>query len=110
MALEIFIRRTIKLLKSINKSPITPQSEKLELVIYSKVGLGDGSHANNPWLQELPDPISRVTWDNYLTISNVDAKKNGLHNRSLITAQILVAFLKFSKYHRYIPCVQCRVP
>jgi molybdopterin-containing oxidoreductase family iron-sulfur binding subunit len=40
-----------------------------ELELYVKAGAGDGSQANNPWLQELPDPISRVTWDNYVTMS-----------------------------------------
>ncbi|MFT5018883.1 MAG: MoCo/4Fe-4S cofactor protein with predicted Tat translocation signal [Polaribacter sp.] len=40
-----------------------------ELELYIKAGMGDGSQANNPWLQELPDPISRVTWDNYITMS-----------------------------------------
>ncbi|KFF06845.1 TAT-variant-translocated molybdopterin oxidoreductase [Flavobacterium reichenbachii] len=47
----------------------------LELVLYTKTGMGDGQHANNPWLQEFPDPITRVSWDNYLTISNADAVK-----------------------------------
>ncbi|MFC4476629.1 TAT-variant-translocated molybdopterin oxidoreductase [Flavobacterium chungangensis] len=51
-----------------------------ELVLYTKTGLGDGQHANNPWLQEFPDPITRVSWDNYVTVSNVDAKKLGLSN------------------------------
>jgi molybdopterin-containing oxidoreductase family iron-sulfur binding subunit len=46
----------------------------LELVLYTKTGLGDGQQANNPWLQELPDPITRVSWDNYVTVSNADAK------------------------------------
>jgi molybdopterin-containing oxidoreductase family iron-sulfur binding subunit len=41
----------------------------IELVLYEKVSLGNGDHANNPWLQELPDPISRATWDNYAMIS-----------------------------------------
>ena len=36
--------------------------------------MGDGQQANNPWLQEFPDPITRVTWDNYLTVSSFDAK------------------------------------
>lgn len=45
-----------------------------ELVLYQKVGMGNGSQANNPWLQELPDPISKVTWDNYAMISPAMAK------------------------------------
>ncbi|WP_310379398.1 TAT-variant-translocated molybdopterin oxidoreductase [Flavobacterium sp.] len=52
----------------------------LELVLYTKTGLGDGQQANNPWLQEFPDPITRVSWDNYVTVSNADAKKLGLSN------------------------------
>lgn len=46
-----------------------------ELQIYVKAGLGDGSQANNPWLQELPDPISRVSWDNYVTMSPAQMKE-----------------------------------
>ena len=52
----------------------------LELTVYTKVGLGDGQQANNPWLQELPDPITRTSWDNYLLISRIDAEKFGLKN------------------------------
>ena len=52
----------------------------LELVLYTKTGLGDGQQANNPWLQEFPDPITRVSWDNYVTVSNADAKLLGFSN------------------------------
>ncbi|MGB0255117.1 MAG: TAT-variant-translocated molybdopterin oxidoreductase [Flavobacteriaceae bacterium] len=52
----------------------------LELHLYTKTAIGDGQQANNPWLQELPDPISRVTWDNYLTVSKADAEALGLEN------------------------------
>ncbi|HNP33847.1 MAG TPA: TAT-variant-translocated molybdopterin oxidoreductase [Flavobacterium sp.] len=54
-----------------------------ELILYTKTGLGDGQQANNPWLQEFPDPITRVSWDNYVTISKADAdsKELGLENR-----------------------------
>jgi molybdopterin-containing oxidoreductase family iron-sulfur binding subunit len=54
----------------------------LELHLYTKTGIGDGQQANNPWLQEFPDPISRVTWDNYLTVSKADAEVLGLKNVS----------------------------
>ena len=42
--------------------------------------MGDGQQANNPWLQEFPDPITRVSWDNYLTVSKEDAEQIGLKN------------------------------
>ena len=51
-----------------------------ELVLYTKTGLGDGQQANNPWLQEFPDPITRVAWDNYVTVSKADADALKLDN------------------------------
>jgi MoCo/4Fe-4S cofactor protein with predicted Tat translocation signal len=56
------------------------KGEGLELTLYTKVGMGDGQQANNPWLQEFPDPITRASWDNYLTISKADADDLGLVN------------------------------
>ena len=52
-----------------------------ELNLYTKTGLGDGQQANNPWLQEFPDPITRVSWDNYLTVSKFDADALKLENK-----------------------------
>ncbi|MDR2206103.1 MAG: TAT-variant-translocated molybdopterin oxidoreductase [Flavobacteriaceae bacterium] len=51
------------------------KSGDLELVLYTSTSMGDGTQANNPWLQELPDPITRMSWDNYLTISPKDADR-----------------------------------
>ncbi|HEY5687343.1 MAG TPA: TAT-variant-translocated molybdopterin oxidoreductase [Yeosuana sp.] len=56
------------------------KSSALELVLYTKTGMGDGQQANNPWLQEFPDPITRTSWDNYLTVSKFDADALGLVN------------------------------
>lgn len=44
-----------------------------ELVLYQKVSVGV-TGATNPWLQEMPDPVTRATWDNYLIISPAKAK------------------------------------
>ncbi|MDO5656441.1 MAG: TAT-variant-translocated molybdopterin oxidoreductase [Flavobacteriaceae bacterium] len=51
------------------------QSNEWELQLYTKVGMGDGRQATNPWLQEFPDPITRTSWDNYLTMNPADAEK-----------------------------------
>ncbi len=56
------------------------QGEGLELELYTSVAMGAGNQANNPWLQELPDPITRASWDNYLKISRADAEALGLEN------------------------------
>jgi len=55
----------------------------MELCLYSKVGMGDGQQANNPWLQEFPDPITKVTWDNYITVSKADAETMGFINENV---------------------------
>ena len=52
----------------------------LELVLYTTTAIGDGTQANNPWLQELPDPLTRMSWDNYLTMSPKDAERLGIDN------------------------------
>lgn len=49
-----------------------------ELALYIKEGMGDGQQANNPWLQEFPDPISRVSWDNYATMSPKQMEEMGM--------------------------------
>ncbi len=55
----------------------------MELVLYTKTALGDGQQASNPWLQEMPDPITRASWDNYLTVARADADALGLINRNV---------------------------
>jgi len=48
------------------------------LILYPKVGMMDGRHAYNAFLQELPDPISKITWDNYANLSPKTAAKLGV--------------------------------
>ncbi len=50
------------------------KSNNTELVLYKKVGIGCGEGSGNPWLQEMPDPVTRATWDNYVIISPAIAK------------------------------------
>ena len=58
---------------------IAAQTGGVEMVIYEKTGMGWGSQANNPWLQELPDPITRVTWDNYLLMNPDEMTSKGFN-------------------------------
>jgi molybdopterin-containing oxidoreductase family iron-sulfur binding subunit len=44
------------------------------LTLYPKISQHDGRNANNGWLQELPDPVTKVTWDNYASLSPAAAK------------------------------------
>lgn len=61
----------------------TKSSGDFEILFYQKAGMGTGTLANNPWLLELPDPVTRLSWDNYITISAADALGNNLINRNL---------------------------
>ncbi|MCC7233244.1 MAG: TAT-variant-translocated molybdopterin oxidoreductase [Bacteroidia bacterium] len=55
-----------------------------EGVFYEKTGIGSGHQANNPWLQELPDPVSKVTWDNYLSVNPKDAREKGWNQGNIV--------------------------
>lgn len=67
---------------SFNGASITDAATKIaavksgatEVVLYQNISVGTGNQANNPWLQELPDPVSKVTWDNYAMMSPEMAK------------------------------------
>ncbi|HYG17520.1 MAG TPA: TAT-variant-translocated molybdopterin oxidoreductase, partial [Ohtaekwangia sp.] len=48
-----------------------------ELVVYENGSVGNGSQANNPLLQELPDPITKAVWDHYVTVAPKDAVADG---------------------------------
>ncbi|MEM9918951.1 MAG: TAT-variant-translocated molybdopterin oxidoreductase [Bacteroidota bacterium] len=45
-----------------------PSNSEFELSLYETLNIGCGEYANNPWLQELPDPINRCVWGNYLSV------------------------------------------
>ena len=68
----------------------------MELTLYSKVGMGDGQQASNPWLQEFPDPMTRVSWDNYVTVSKVDAERLELVNEHVANGALNGSYAKLT--------------
>jgi molybdopterin-containing oxidoreductase family iron-sulfur binding subunit len=70
---------------AINVLNAAKKGGKYELALYQKVTVGATDGASNPWLQELPDPVTKATWDNYLVVSpalaksllNIDLNNNG---------------------------------
>lgn len=45
-----------------------PSGAEMEVAFYETVNMGAGHYANNPWLLEMPDPVNRCVWGNYLAI------------------------------------------
>ncbi|ASV11193.1 hydrogenase [Leptospira santarosai] len=56
----------------------------LKLALYETSAIGDGRAANNAQLQELPDPVTKVTWDNYILISPALAKEKGISSNDVL--------------------------
>lgn len=77
VGMDTFVADLASLSNNISQS-YQADNQGLELVLYQKVSIGSGRQANNPWLQETPDPISKACWDNYLTISQAMANELGI--------------------------------
>lgn len=60
----------------------------MELALYETVSVGTGAMANNPWLQELPDPVSKSCWDNFAALSQKTANDMGLAQNDLVTVSV----------------------
>ena len=58
------------------------------VILSEHYSIGDGKFANNGWLQELPHPVSKITWDNYASISKNTAKELGVKNNDKILVTI----------------------
>ncbi|SER09370.1 TAT-variant-translocated molybdopterin oxidoreductase [Pedobacter rhizosphaerae] len=50
-------------------------AKEIELQVYETVPMRDGKNANNAFLQELPEPVSKVTWDNFVALAPKFAEK-----------------------------------
>ena len=60
----------------------------IEVSIYESVAIGTGLQANNPWLQEMPDPISKVTWENVIAISQKTATDLGIAQGDIVSVTV----------------------
>ncbi len=64
--------------------PTVTDSTGYTLILHPSIGIPDSRHAQNPWLQELPDPVTKVTWDNYVSISDQTAKELDLRDGDVV--------------------------
>ena len=61
-----------------------PLASNLEVIFFRDAKVDDGRYANNGWMQELPDPITKMTWDNAVLISRKTAKELGVANGDIV--------------------------
>ena len=61
-----------------------PTAENLEVIFYRDSKVDDGFYANNGWMQELPDPITKITWDNAVLVSHKTARELGVQNGDIV--------------------------
>ncbi len=63
---------------------VMPTRDNMELVFRLSPAVHDGRYANNAWLQEFPDPVTKLTWDNAALISTATAAELGLKDGDLV--------------------------
>ena len=73
-------------------------SNDFELRFMPSFALGDGRHANMGWLQELPDPMTKLTWDNAALISFKTAEAKGVKHGSMIKLTTAAGTLDVAAY------------
>ena len=56
----------------------------LTLLVHPSPRFGDGTHANRPWLQELPDPVSKVMWQSWVEMNPATAARLGLRSGDMV--------------------------
>ncbi|WP_209452003.1 Fe-S-cluster-containing hydrogenase [Leptospira ryugenii] len=69
-------------------APLKSSPTGLRLSLYTNTGIGNGERANNSQLQELPDPVSKVTWDNYVAISPQYSRSSGIKLNDVVTIKV----------------------
>lgn len=70
-----------------NSSKAFKGGDQVELQVYESLPMRDGKNANNAFLQELPDPVSKVTWDNYVALAPKFAEKLKVKEFDVVTVK-----------------------
>ena len=68
--------------------PHSPYKDNLEVVLHRDMKVDDGRYSNNGWLQELPDPVTKIVWDNAVLVSRATARALGVQNNDVVEVKI----------------------
>ncbi len=83
-------------------APLSIPTEKpageFDVVFSADAGVYDGRFANNGWLQETPDPLTKVTWDNPLLINKADADRLGVTTGDVVKVDVNGRSLEIAAY------------
>jgi MoCo/4Fe-4S cofactor protein with predicted Tat translocation signal len=77
-----------KAFAGLGKSPPAPSTDTVEVVFRPSAAVYDGRYANNAWLQELPEPVSKLTWDNAAIVSSETARSLGVKTGDLVRLKV----------------------
>jgi molybdopterin-containing oxidoreductase family iron-sulfur binding subunit len=66
-------------------APALDGSGDLALIVHPSGRFGGGEFSNSPWMQELPDSVSKITWHSWLEINPTTAEARGLRNGDIVT-------------------------
>ncbi len=81
-------RITPPLSGNLSKAQKLPAVSGMEIVFREDPYLYDGRYANNAWLQELPRPMSKLTWDNAVQLSPATARKLNINNQDNVALRV----------------------
>ncbi|HIA00616.1 MAG TPA: 4Fe-4S dicluster domain-containing protein [Myxococcales bacterium] len=85
--------------KALKKSvPKRAEGKGLEVNFVADTRVADGRFGNNPWLQELPDPMSKITWDNAAIMNAKTAAENGIASYDLVQITVNGRSLKIAAF------------
>jgi molybdopterin-containing oxidoreductase family iron-sulfur binding subunit len=76
--------KPVKLSPVLATPPATANGGGIEIILRPDPSIGDGSFANNGWLQEVPKPLTKLTWDNAALVSPGTARKLGVTNGDVV--------------------------
>ncbi len=73
----------------------------LTLIPTASIFHGDGSGANKPWLQEVPNPMSQIVWDSWVEINPDTAQKMGINDRAIVEVSTPHGSVQATAYYHF---------
>ena len=78
----------LKLINELPRHVKDLSANNLEVVVHASATMYDGHYANNGWMMECPDPVTKLAWDNAALIGPETAKELGVHSEDVVTLKI----------------------